>query len=97
MAAFLIATSKIKDPAKMQEYAAAAGPTFAAFEGQPMARGAVKEVLAGSSNAEIAVVVKFPSAEKAHAWYNSDAYQSCIALRDQAIDPTFLVIEEPPQ
>ena len=97
MAAFLIAYSSIKNPDKMQEYAAAAGPTFAAFEGQPMARGAVKEVLAGASDAQIAVVVKFPSAKHAHDWYNSEAYQQCIPLRDQAIDPTFLVIEEPPQ
>ena len=97
MAAFLIAFSSIKDPAKLQDYAAAAGPTFAPFEGQPVARGPVKEVLAGTSGAEIAVVVKFPSAKHAHDWYHSAAYQKAIPLRDQAIDPTFLVIEEPPQ
>ena len=94
MAAFLIALSAVKDPEKLKEYAAAAGPTFAPFEGAPVARGAVKEVLAGASPAEIAVVVKFPSAEQAHAWYHSDAYQKCIPLRDQALNPTFVVIEE---
>lgn len=97
MAAFLIALSAIKDPEKLKDYAAAAGPTFAPFEGTPIARGGVKEVLAGASAAQIAVVVKFPSADQAHAWYNSDAYQQCIPLRDQAIDPTFVVIEEPTQ
>lgn len=95
MPAYLIAISAIKDPEKLAEYAAGAGPTFAPFEGKPIARGAVKEVLAGRSDGQVAVVVEFPSAEKAHAWYHSDAYQKLVPIRDQAIDPTFIVIEAP--
>lgn len=97
MAAFLIAISTVKDPAKLQEYGAQAGPTIGEFGGAPVARGAVKEVLAGSSGADIAFVAKFPSVERAHEWYNSDAYQKCVPIREQAMDATFVVIEEPPQ
>lgn len=95
MPAYLIAISAVKDPEKLAEYAAGAGPTLAQFEGKPIARGEVKEVLAGKSDGQIAIVVEFPSAEKAHAWYHSDVYQKLIPTRDQAIDPTFLVVEAP--
>lgn len=95
MAAYLIAHVKVKDPAKMQEYGAQAGATFAAFGGAPMVRGKVVEVLAGAHGGQAALIAKFPDAKSAHDWYHSPAYQALIPLRDEAMEPTFVVIEEP--
>ncbi len=95
MAAYLIAHARIKDAAKLQEYSAAAGPTLAAFGGSPVARGKVTGVLAGQHQGDIALIVKFPDADAARNWYNSPAYQSLIAQRDQGMEPTFVLIEEP--
>jgi uncharacterized protein (DUF1330 family) len=95
MAAYLIAHAKIKDPAKLQEYAAAAGPTLAAFGGAPVARGKVAAVLAGQHQGDTTLIVKFPDVQSAKNWYNSPAYQALIAIRDQAIEPTFVLLEEP--
>jgi uncharacterized protein (DUF1330 family) len=52
-------------------------------------------VLAGQHNATNALIAKFPDADTAHKWYNSPAYQALIPLRDSALEPTFIVIEEP--
>ena len=95
MAAYLIALGKVNDPVKLQEYGAAALPTLAAFGGTPLARGKVTNVLAGQHNATNALIAKFADADTAHKWYNSPAYQALIPLRDSALEPTFIVIEEP--
>jgi uncharacterized protein (DUF1330 family) len=95
MAAYLIAHAKIKDQAKLQEYAAAAGPTLAAFGGAPVARGKVAAVLAGQHDGHTALVAKFPDVQSAKNWYNSPAYQALIPTRDQGMEPTFVLIEEP--
>ncbi len=95
MAAYLIAHVKIKDQAKLQEYSAAAGPTLAAFGGVPIARGKVAAVLAGQHQGDTALIAKFPDAQAAKNWYASPAYQALIATRDQGMEPTFVLIEEP--
>ncbi len=95
MAAYLIAHVKIKDPAKLDEYSAAAGPTLAAFGGVPIARGKVVGVLAGQHQGDRALVAKFPDVESARNWYASPAYQALIPTRDQGMEPTFVLIEEP--
>ena len=96
MAAYLIALVKVKDPTKLQEYGAAALPTLTAFGGTPVARGKVTAVLAGEHNATNSLIAKFPDADAARNWYNSAAYQALIPLRNLALEPTFIVIEEPP-
>lgn len=95
MATYLIAHVKIKDPAKLQEYAAAAGPTFAPFGGAPVARGKVVSVLAGAHVGDTALIARFPDTAAARNWYDSPAYQALIPLRDQAVDATFVLLEEP--
>lgn len=95
MAAYLIAHARIKEQAKFQEYAAAAGPTLSAFGGAPIARGKVAAVLVGQHQGDVALIVKFPDTQAAKNWYNSPAYQALIATRDQGLEPTFVLIEEP--
>jgi uncharacterized protein (DUF1330 family) len=95
MAAYLIAHVKVKDAQKMQEYGAQAGATFAPFGGAAMVRGKVVEVLAGAHAGQAALIAKFPDAKSARDWYNSPAYQALIPLRDEAMEPTFVLIEEP--
>lgn len=94
MAAYLIAHSKVKNAERLAEYASKAGPTIGAHGGQVVARGKVAEVLAGSHDGTIALIAKFPDAAAAHAWYNSPEYQATIPIRTEALEPTFVVIEE---
>ena len=95
MTAFFVASVVMKDPAKFQEYGAAAGPTVAAHGGEIVLKGKASAVLAGSSNADAAGVIKFPSIEALNTWYNSSEYQALIPLRDEAVDMTLATFEVP--
>ncbi len=95
MAAFFIATSRIKDPQKFADYGAGAGATFAPFDGQLVIRGKAGDTLAGASDHQAVGVVRFPDMAALLAWYNSDDYQALIPLRDEAVDVTLVTYEEP--
>lgn len=95
MAGYLVAFVTVKDAALMQEYAAAAAPTLAAAGGSVVTRAKFKASLAGSFSAESCLIVKFPTAAAAQAWYDSSAYQALIPLRDRALQPNFVLLEDP--
>ena len=95
MAAYLMAFVTVTDAAKMQEYAAMAVPTIAAAGGSVVTRGKVVKTLAGSFSADSCLIVKFANAAAAQAWYDSPAYQAAVPLREQALKPNFVLIEEP--
>lgn len=94
MSAYLIAFAKAKNAARLPEYSGAAGPTVVAAGGAVLARGKVSS-LAGSFAADACLIVKFPDAAAVQAWYQSPAYQALIPLRDEVMEPNFLVLEEP--
>jgi len=95
MSALMIALVKIRNPAKLQEYSAAAAPTIAAAGGVALGRGKYKETLAGTIDVDNALVARFPSSAAAHDWYHSAAYQALIPVRDAAMEATFFVLDEP--
>ncbi|MBI2801572.1 MAG: DUF1330 domain-containing protein [Gammaproteobacteria bacterium] len=95
MATYFIALVKVKDAAKLQEYASAAGPTLVAAGGTVVTRGKVAAILAGRHDAQNCLIAKFPDTQAAKNWYNSPAYQALLGVREQAVDPTFFLIEEP--
>lgn len=94
MPAYLIAFAKAKNATRIPEYSAAAGPTVIAAGGTIVSRGKVRS-LAGSFHADTCLVVKFDSAAAIDAWYQSAAYQALLPLRDEVMEPNFLVLEEP--
>lgn len=94
MAAYLLAFAKVKNGSRVAEYSAAAGPTLAAVGAIIVTRGKTSS-LAGTFTADSCLVVKFNDVAALHAWYASPAYQALIPLRDEVLDPSFLVLEEP--
>ena len=94
MAAYVIALVTEKDAAKMKEYAAGAGPTLAPAGGEVLIRAKVVETMAGSLSPDRCLIIKFESAAAARAWYKSPEYQRMIPIRDVAMKPDFLLIEE---
>ena len=95
MTAFFIATVKIKDAEKFQEYAGKAGPTFAAFGGKLITKGKVEKALAGNSDHQAVGIVGFPDIAALNDWYQSEAYQALIPLRDTAADMTLVTYSVP--
>jgi uncharacterized protein (DUF1330 family) len=96
MPAYLIAISKVKDQAKLQEYATKAGPTLGAHGAKVIARGGISEALVGVAAGDIALVAEFPDAAAIRTWYSSADYQAAIPTREKAMDANFLIIEPPP-
>jgi uncharacterized protein (DUF1330 family) len=94
MAAYVIALVSVKDSAKLQEYSASAGPTVVSAGGTVAIRGKVVETLVGTLKPQACLVLKFETAAAARAWYQSPEYQRLIPVRDEALTPEFVVIEE---
>ncbi|MGB0553908.1 MAG: DUF1330 domain-containing protein [Alphaproteobacteria bacterium] len=95
MSAYVIIHVTIKDPEKVKEYAAIAGPTVAAAGGDFVSAGEVADALAGQHGYDKAIVIKFPDKATAQAWYNSDEYQAAVPIRKQAMDAVFIIAEDP--
>ena len=95
MTAFFVATATLKDPQKFQEYAQKAGETLVPHQGELVLRGKKDDVLAGHANHQTVGIIKFPNQDALTAWFNSDAYQAIVPLRDEAADMTIVTYSVP--
>ena len=86
MSAFMIATISIKNPEKFQEYAEKVPATVIPFGGELLIKGKFTGALTGEADHQMAGVVKFPDLESIDNWFNSDAYQALIPLRNEGAD-----------
>jgi len=92
MPAYAIAhlrTPQIND--EVLEYIDRIQATLDPFGGRFLVHGANVEVMEGAWPGTI-VVVEFPSAEDAHAWYDSPGYQEILPLRTRNIDGDTLIV-----
>ena len=93
MPAFVIVEVDITDPEKYNAYKSLTPATVSAYGGKFVLRGNAVTVLEGEWNHERLVMLKFPTKEKAEAWYNSDEYQYAKSVRKGAAKAQFLLIE----
>jgi uncharacterized protein (DUF1330 family) len=93
MAAYVIVNVRVHDPELFARYAAG---TLAAIErhgGRYLARGGPVEVREGSWEPERLVILEFPDADAARAWYESDEYQELLAIRQRAAEAELVIAE----
>ena len=96
MTAFFVSRIKVKDPIKMQEYAAATGPTIAAHSGALVLRGGAVTTLIGEDTGQhVTSIVEFPDIDALTTWFNSTDYQQYAALRDEAGEMQFVAYQVP--
>ena len=81
MKAYVVADIEVLDPARYERYKALAPPAIAAHGGRYLARGGRTEVLEGSWSPKRAVILEFPTLEKAQEWWASAEYAEGKALR----------------
>lgn len=94
MTAYVIARVDVSDLDKWKEYAAAAGPTVAAFGGKYIARGGAVEGLENHEDeGRRIVILEFPDMDTARSWYNSEGYQAARAKRDGAGFARFTIVD----
>jgi uncharacterized protein (DUF1330 family) len=93
MPAYVIVNVRVSDPELYKEYAAGAPATIERFGGRYVARGGAVEVREGSWSPERLVVLEFPDADAARAWYESDDYRQLLAIRRRAAESELVITE----
>jgi uncharacterized protein (DUF1330 family) len=94
MSGYLIVTMKeISNPAKLEEYRAAAGPTVAAHGGRLIISPRQTQKSVEGVKHPGTIVFKFPSYEALEKWYYSPEYQEALKIRLGAVDVDIILAE----
>jgi uncharacterized protein (DUF1330 family) len=96
MAAYVIVDGRVTDPERYRVYQALAEQALAEAGGHFLARGGLTDVLEGTWDPERLVVIEFPDAPTARAWYEGAGYQAAIAARTGAAELKMVVVEGVP-
>lgn len=96
MAAYLVATVNITDPAPFAQYAKGIAGLAERFGGEPVLKGMVAEFVEGEGIAEERVVVtRFPDIDAARAYLRSSEYLAAKAHREGAASAVIRLIDVP--
>jgi uncharacterized protein (DUF1330 family) len=93
MPAYLVVNIEVHDATRYQEYIKGVTPTIEAFGGKYLARGGKVEVFEGEWKPNRMVIVEFPSAEKAKAWWNSAEYAGLKAIRQSCSHGEIVLVD----
>ena len=93
-AAYLIVDMKITDMEQYKQYMAAAPAAVAAAGGEYLVRGGRCETLEGSWQPARVAMLRFPSYEKAKAFYDDSMYRAARAKREGATEFFNMVLVE---
>jgi uncharacterized protein (DUF1330 family) len=92
--AYIIVDMKVTDPEQYKQYMAAAPAAVAAAGGEYLVRGGRHEVLEGHWQPQRIAMLRFPSLEKAQAFYDAEMYRAARALRAGATEYFNMVVVE---
>lgn len=94
MSAYVVGYVTVTDPSWVEEYGPKVEAQVQAHGGKYIARAAEIEKLEGSMDVpSVAVVLEFPTADAARAWYNSDEYAPMIKLRQTGSNGDLMLFE----
>ena len=90
--AFAIGAHRVHDPKGFRRYAEQVAAVVQSFGGRFLARGGKVTPLGGDFVPDRAVIIEFPAAADAVAFYVSDVYAPLLKIRHAAADPCFVVV-----
>ena len=93
MPAYAVIDVHATDEEKAARYRELSGPSVEKHGGRFVVRGGAFAVLEGDWTPQRIVVIEFPSAEAAHAWYESEDYREARAVREGAGVWNMVVVE----
>jgi uncharacterized protein (DUF1330 family) len=93
MAAYVIVDIEVTDPVRYEEYKKLAAPTVTAHGGRYVVRGGKAETLEGDWAPTRLVVLEFPTAEQARAWWGCGEYRPAKALRHATANTRMILVE----
>ena len=91
--AILIANVRVTNPEQYAEYRQWSSAAFEAHQVEVLARGGKFEVIEGDWVPDRLVVLRFPSVEAAHQFYNSPEYGKARVAREGAAIMRMVVVE----
>jgi len=95
MAAFLIADIEVRNQKAYEEYRKLVPASLAPYQGRFIVRGGATETLEGDWSPGRIIVIEFPTAERANAWWNSAEYQIAKEIRHRAASSRMILVEGP--
>jgi len=90
--ALVVAAHRMLDLERFKPYAEQVGAIVQRFGGRFLARAAKATMLGRNFVSERAVIIEFPTAADAVAFYVSDVYAPLMTIRHATTDPRFLVM-----
>ncbi len=95
MPAYVIVQITVTGSAVYERYKAMAPPAIAAYKGRYLLRGGSVETLEGTWNPKRLVILEFPDAVHARAWWNSTEYSEGKALRQSCAETEMILVDGP--
>ncbi len=92
-AAYIIANVRVTNPEQYAEYRKWSTAAFEAHQAEVLVRGGNFEVIEGDWVPERLVVVRFPSVEAAHRFYDSPEYGKARVAREGAAIMRLVIVE----
>jgi uncharacterized protein (DUF1330 family) len=93
ISAYVIVDIDIHDVATYDRYKALVPPTIAAYDGRYLVRGGEVETLEGDWRPARVVLLEFPSAERAHAWWSAPEATHIKALRQSSARTRMIIVD----
>jgi len=93
MTAYVIANVHVTEPSQYEEYKRLSSIAMRAHGAEVCVRGGKVDVLEGDWTPDRVVVLKFPSVEKARAFYESTEYTKARVAREHAAIMQMIVVE----
>ena len=93
MPAYLVAKVNVTNMEQYQEYMKLTPAIIAEYGGKFIARGGEMTVLEGPPEQNRMVLVEFPSYQNVIDFYNSEAYQAAIKVREGAATASFIALD----
>ncbi len=93
MSVYVIVDVEINSHEEYEEYKKLTPASIKAYDGAFIVRGGTTEVLEGKWKPGRIVVLKFPNAERAKQWWNSDEYSVAKSIRQRAANTGMILVD----
>ena len=93
MAAYVLAEIEITNPEGYKEYSSVVSGTIAKYGGKFLHRGGAVQLLEGEWPERRRVLLEFPSAEAAKAWWDSPEYEKPKEMRKASSNGRLILLE----
>ncbi|HYY56032.1 MAG TPA: DUF1330 domain-containing protein [Pyrinomonadaceae bacterium] len=93
MSAYVVSEIEVLDEERYEVYKQLVPPSIAAYGGRFLARGGALETLEGEWSPKRIVILEFPSAAQAKAWWSSTEYAEAKDLRHATSRTRMILVE----